>query len=222
MITQTNIHVDIEPIIEQVKSMNIQEWSTPLNETTGNILSGVYTVKAQYKNTPLGNVIDMLDDPGEARLLRLSSEECYTAHTDPDDRYHLSIINPEHSYLIDLESKTMHTLPTDGHVYRMDTSVTHTAINVSAHERIYLNVRVRMPVCRSGSHHLEFIGGDYDWKYNTYYYLMGYLNKGVKAGSVTGLEKISDRELRINCDRDTLDSIQLLVHCAGLKMIEVL
>lgn len=222
MIEQTNIHVDIGPIIEQVRAMNVQEWSTPLNETTGNILSGTYTVKQQYKNTPLGNVIDMLDDPGEARLLRLASEECYTAHTDPDDRYHLSIIDNEHSYLIDLESKTMHQLQCDGYVYRMDTSITHTAINVSASERIYLNVRVRMPTCHDDPYHLKLVGGDYDYKYKVYYYLMGYLNKSIKAGSVTGLEKINDREFYINCDVDTLDNIQLLVKLAGLELVEVL
>jgi hypothetical protein len=159
-----------------------------------------------------------MGDIGEARLLRLDTQETYTAHTDPDDRYHLNIISNEHCYLIDLETKTMHSLPVDGYLYYMDTSITHTAINLGSRERIHLNVRQRMPQCHGTPYHLEFTGGDFDWKYSLYYDLMKFLNLAVKMKDVTGLEKINDREILINCDSTTIEQIRIITSKSGLEL----
>lgn len=225
MIYKTDVHVDIEPIIEQVKQLTITQWDTHLNETTGNLLSGYYTVKEQYKNTPLGNLLTQLEerygDIGEARLLTLDSEDCYAAHCDPDDRYHLSIINNEHSYLLDLESNTMHTVPTDGYVYRMDTSIMHTAVNAGAYSRVQLNVRVRMPMCHDDPYHIVFKGMKFDgWRHYLYYDMMKYLNLRVKDGSVTGLEKITHTELRINCATTVLIDLATMCESIGWTLEE--
>jgi len=210
MIYQTNKHFDIEPIIAQVKALNMEGRSLALNYTEGNLLSGHYLIKPEFVNTPLGNVLEALGDIGEARLLRLASQDVYTAHTDPDDRFHLNIISNEHCYLLDLETRTMHTIPVDGYVYSMDTSIVHSAINLGSTERIHLNVRVRMPRYTVGGYRVSFTGGDFDWKYKLYYKLMGYLNKAVLDGTVTGFDKVTDREFLFNCDETVLDIIKQL------------
>lgn len=212
MIERTLLQFDIEPIIEQVKQLSMTSRSLVLNETKGNILSGDYTTKPEFVDTPLGYVLECMGDIGEARLLRLDTQETYTAHTDPDDRYHLNIISNEHSYLIDLETNTMHSLPVDGYIYYMDTSVVHTAVNFGSRERIHLNVRARMPKCHDNPRHIKFVGGDFDWKYSLYYDLMKFLNLAVKMKDVTGLEKINDREILINCDDITLEQIRIIAN----------
>ena len=226
MITKTQYYFDIEPIIEQVKQMTIDRWDTQLNETEGNLLSGTYTVKEQYVNTPLGNVLETLSkelDIGEARLLKLSSEEAYAAHCDPDDRYHLSIISNEHSYLLDLESKTMHSLPTDGYIYHMDTGITHTAVNVGPYDRVQLNIRQRMPKCHDDPYYLVFEGEKFDgWRHYLYYDLMKYLNRRIKDKGVTGLEKITHTELLINCSVDVLEDISSMANSIGWTVKEKL
>lgn len=216
MIIKTDKYFDIKPIINQVQDLYMTTRSLILNETNGNILSGRYTVKPEFMGTPLGNLLDSLGDIGEARLLRLDSQETYTAHTDPDDRYHLNIISNEHSYLIDLETKQMYSLPVDGYLYYMDTSIVHTAVNFGSTERIHLNIRVRMPQCNSTAYHIEFIGGDFDWKYKLYYDLMKLFNNGVKDKSITGLDKINDREIRINCTNTVLEEIKNISRSCGL------
>ena len=50
MITQTDLHVDLQPIIDQVNSLDLTTRSLQLNETKGNLLTGKYTVKSEYKN----------------------------------------------------------------------------------------------------------------------------------------------------------------------------
>lgn len=208
MIKRTLHAVDLKPIIEQVNKLNSFERSLPLNETTGNLLSGDYVIKQEFINTPIGDALELLGpDIGEARLLRLGHEDVYTAHTDPDDRYHLVIKTTPYSYLLDLESDTMHKLPTDGYFYFMDTSIMHSAINLGGGDRIHLNVRVRMPKFESPGYLMKFSGGSYDWKQRLYNTMMGYINTEVKAGNITGFEKVTERELLINCTPLVLSTI---------------
>lgn len=198
MLTRTDLHFNIEPIIEQVKRLNLTEHSLALNETTGNLLNGPYTIKQEFVGTPLGNVLEALGEIGEARLLRLDSGETYTAHTDPDDRLHLSIISNPYCYLVNLEDNTLHNLPVDGYIWDMDTSIMHSAINLGGRERIHLNVRAVLPQFSKPGKRLTFVGGDFDWKQELYKDIMGFVNKEIKAGRVTGFEKVNDREVLIS------------------------
>lgn len=219
MIKRTLHTVDLQPIIEQVNSLSSFERSLQLNETNGNLLSGDYTIKKEFLNTPLGDALELLgDDIGEARLLRLGHEDVYTAHTDPDDRYHLVIKTTPYSYLLDLESDKMFKLPTDGYFYLMDTSIMHSAINLGGGERIHLNVRVRMPKFKSPGFLMKFNGGSYDWKQRLYNSMMGYINREVKKGNITGFEKVTERELLINCDPLVLSTITQNVIDAGFDI----
>lgn len=207
MLTKLHAIENISEIIAQINEMDINIKRKTLNVTDGNILTGNYTLIAEIVNTPLGNFLNSLGDIGEARLLTLESGESYTAHTDPDDRIHLVITTNPDCYLIDLDNEKMHHLPVDGQIWYMDTGVRHVASNFGGKSRIHLNVRVKLPKITYPCYKISVSGGEYDWKQELYDGLMSYLNYGIKNNNIDGIEKISERELLINCKIDTLNSI---------------
>ena len=203
MIAKMGIKIDIDPVVRQVDALNFDK-SLAINYTEGNILNGPYKTKLEFLGTPLGDVLELLSNPGEARLLKLEHGESYTAHSDPDDRIHLSIITNKHSFLIDFDSEKMYHIPADGELWLMDTSKLHIAGNFGAKPRIHLNIRVALPSVTLPGYLLKVEGGDYDWKQEIYTTLMSFFNLAIKNKIITGFEKISEREVLINCNPEVL------------------
>jgi len=218
MLERLDIKFPIDPIIEQVQSLRFDK-RLNLNETTGPLFSGPYHTKEEFKNTPLGNVLESLGTIGEARLLKLGSAESYTAHADPDDRLHLAIITNPYCYLQDLSNQTMYHVPVDGHIWRMDTGQIHVASNFGGRDRIHLNIRVPLPAFQYPGVLISMEGGDYDWKQELHISFMSYLNRAVKSGLVTGIEKINDKELLLNyTSEEVIKTIASAVIAKGFKI----
>jgi hypothetical protein len=209
---------NIQEIINQVNNMDINKWQNPLNHTTGNILTGDYTLLPELVDTPLGDFLNSLGDIGEARLLLLESGDTYTAHTDPDDRIHLVISTNPYCYLIDIDHEKMYHLPVDGQVWSMDTGIRHVASNFGGKPRIHLNVRERLPKITYPCYKFSIAGGDYDWKQELYDGLMSYLNLNIKTKQITGIEKINDREMLLNCDVNVANDIIYQVYSKGFTV----
>jgi hypothetical protein len=218
MLTKLHKIDNIQEIVDQVLSIESDGKRDYLNETTGNILTGRYTVKTEYLNTPLGNLLESLGDIGEARLLKLVSAESYTAHTDPDDRIHLAIKTTPHSYLIDLDHLNMYHLPVDGQLWLMNTSIEHVASNFDIGQRIHLNIRIRLPEITYPCYKIEVSGGKHDWKHKVYSEIMGYINRSVKAKTITGIEKSNERVLLLNCETEVLDYLRDNVESKGFTI----
>lgn len=209
---------NIDQIVDQVSKLHMVNKSLILNQTDGNLLSGNYVTLPEFKNTPLGDLLDSLGDIGEARLLKLEAAESYTAHTDPDDRIHLVITTNPHCYLIDLEKEKMYHLPVNGELWNMDTGVEHVAVNFGARPRIHLNIRHRLPKYNLPGYHIKVDGGDYDWKQELYSNLMSFINYNIKSGRITGIEKVNERELKLNCDKELLDKITSNIDAKGFTV----
>jgi len=199
----------IEPLIAQVNSLYFEK-RLNLNAPVGSFFGDSWETLPEFKNTPLGNVLDSLGPIGEARLLRLTSAETYTAHADPDDRYHVAIITNPHSYIIDFDSQTLYHLPADGKLWRMDTSRIHVAANFGGRDRIHLNIRLLLPKFDETKPciRIRFDGGDFDWKQESYIEIMPVMNKLIKAGYIFGFDRVNDRELLLNIlDKSLLDPV---------------
>lgn len=205
MLTELQHKFPIQPIIDQVRSLTLDK-RHDLNKPTGKFFNDPWEVKDEFKGTPLGNVLDSIPNCGQARLLTLASGESYTAHTDPDDRVHLAIINNEYSFLVDIDNNKLHHLPVDGQLWLMDTSRVHVAANWGGWDRIQLNVRVLLPHFNPTKSYMYFkvLDGLQDWKQASYIELMGKINQGIKHNIVTGFEAPSERELYINTTRPDL------------------
>jgi hypothetical protein len=150
--------------------------------------------------------------------LLLESGDTYTAHTDPDDRIHLVISTNPYCYLIDIDSEKMYHLPVDGQVWNMDTGIRHVASNFGGKPRIHLNVRERLPVITYPCYKFSVTGGNYDWKQDLYDGLMSYLNLNIKTKQITGIEKINEREMLLNCDVNIANDIIYQVYSKGFTM----
>ena len=112
-----------------------------INEPTGRFFYDPWKLKDEFKETVIQKLMESLPLPvGEARFVVLKPGTCYHSHADIDDRYHLNI-QGQYSYLIDLDTKTMFEIVTDGIWYSMDTSLRHVAANFGSTPRIQLVVR---------------------------------------------------------------------------------
>jgi hypothetical protein len=206
---------NIQEIIDQIESMDFDFKRKPLNYTEGNLLSGNYKVLPEFENTPIGKFLNDLGDMGEARLLILESGETYTAHTDPDDRIHLAITTNPDCYLIDLDKLHMYHLPVDGQVWNMNTGVRHVACNFGGKPRIHLNVRHKLPKFNKPGWDIKVSGGNFDWKQELYDGLMSHINYGIKNKTITGFEKVNERQVHINCSVEEYMSITKMIAKKG-------
>lgn len=209
MLELTNKIFSIDPIVDQVNQLWFEK-RLELNQPTGSFFSDPWETCPEFKNTPLGNVLDNLGPIGEARLLKLTSAETYTAHADPDDRYHLAIVTNPHCHIIDLDNQKLYHLPVDGKLWRMDTSRIHVAANFGGRDRIHLNIRLLLPKFDKSKPfiRIKFEGGDFDWKQESYIEIMPTLNKLIKAGYISGFDRVTDTELLLNIlDKSMLNSV---------------
>jgi hypothetical protein len=199
MLKKLDKQFPIQPIIDQVAAMPYFERFVQLNETDeGRLFNGPYRIKQEFVGTPLGEVLSSLGNIGEARLLKLKPEGSYMAHSDPDDRIHMSILSNEYSRIIDLEEDKMYHLPVDGSLWLMNTGNIHVASNFGAHERIHLNIRVLLPDVVKGYTRFTVEGGDYDWRHIIQITITRWMNRALKSGKVSGLRKIHDKEMLVN------------------------
>lgn len=220
MLKQLDENFAIQPVIDQVAAMPYFEKYVQLNEADeGRLFNGPYRIKSEYVNTPLGNVLAKLGNIGEARLLKLTPGSSYMAHSDPDDRLHMSIVTNEYCKIIDLEHNQMHHLPVDGSVWLMDTGPIHVASNFGARDRIHLNIRVLLPDVTDGWVRFTVDGGDYDWRHAIQISITRWMNRALKEGKMTGIRKLHDREMLVNPkDQACLDELVSVGEQAGFSI----
>ena len=119
MLTELQHKFPIQPIVDQVLGLKLNK-RHDLNSPTGKFFNDPWQTNEEFVGTPLGDVLSVLPNVGQARLLTLDSGESYTAHTDPDDRIHLPIITNEHSYLVDISNNKLYHIPADGRTWYME------------------------------------------------------------------------------------------------------
>ena len=141
MIKQISAYVPLGLIKQaRVEIPNVDSRLT-INEPTGRFFYDPWKLKPEFVGTVWQNILDTLSGPiGEARIIELKEKECYTSHSDIDDRYHLNI-DGQSAYLIDLDSQEMFLTEPDGAWYIMDAGRRHVAANFGPKSRFQLVVR---------------------------------------------------------------------------------
>lgn len=141
MLITTNYTVTDKILQDAIDDLPKIDSRLALNEPTGSFFNDPWVIKPEFVGTVWETILDSLaEDKGEARLIKLAQGVCYPSHADIDDRWHLSI-DGDHSYLIDLETNTMHQSSEAGRWYLMDAGVRHSAANFGSKDRIQLVVR---------------------------------------------------------------------------------
>jgi hypothetical protein len=145
MLVLTNYNISPEVLQQAQKEIPNVDSRLVLNKPTGHFFNDPWEIKPEFQGTVWEQVLDSLAEPkGEARLIKLEQGVCYPSHADIDDRWHMTI-QGNHSYLIDLETNTMHTSDKLGVWYLMDAGRRHTAANFGSCDRIQLVVRKLLP-----------------------------------------------------------------------------
>lgn len=141
MLTRTDYQIPKKLIDLALTQIPSDEFRYTINKPTGLFFYDPWEIKEEFKGTAWSSILNLLPvKTGEARIIILEPGECYQAHADLDDRYHLNLLGDE-SYLIDLENTTLHRLSTDRFWYNMNAGVRHTAMNVGYSTRVQLVVR---------------------------------------------------------------------------------
>jgi hypothetical protein len=141
MLINTTLSVNLDSIQDALMQLPAEGNRTILNKPTGNFFYDPWTIAEEYKDTVWDEILSTLPTPvGEARVIKLDPGTTYYCHADIDDRYHLNLQGNQ-SYLIDINTQTMHKLQADGFWYHMDAGRLHSAVNFGEIYRYQLVVR---------------------------------------------------------------------------------
>ncbi len=141
MLTKTTYTIPVDILHQAADCLPNDTFRSTINQPTGNFFYDPWELKEEYKGTVWETIYQSLPvTVGEARIVNLAPATCYQTHADIDDRYHLNI-SGEECYLIDLDSKEMHKLSTDGIWYEMDAGRLHSATNFGRLLRTQIVIR---------------------------------------------------------------------------------
>jgi len=140
MITYLNKRLTDEMLASAVLQLPDIDFKLTINQPTGDFFYDPWVVAPEFVGTVWEDILSMIpSNVGEARLIRLKKKECYMAHADIDNRWHVPLIMGK-SFLVDLDNNKMHKLA-PGCLYYMDASKDHSAVNFGGEDRVQLVVR---------------------------------------------------------------------------------
>lgn len=194
MLYETEYSFDVSKI-----QSSFDNFKTALNTPTGDFFYDTWEIKPEFKNTIWDDVLKSLPyDIGEARIINLAPGNCYLAHADIDDRYHLTI-SAKQAFLVDLDNQQMYPTVSDNKWYTMNTAHLHSAVNFGDIPRIQLVVRhLLMPSSLATTNVTISPAYDqYDYRYKFDNYISPWLNRANKLGHI---KKFTYNKDRINFD----------------------
>lgn len=140
MISKTPYSVS-KDTLKTIANIEIDIFRESLNEPTGDFFYDPWVIKPKFAGSAIEQALEILPDHiGEARIITLESGDCYFAHSDIDDRYHLNI-SGDCAALINLETKESWFLTNDCFWYDMDAGPVHSAASFGQHNRKQIVVR---------------------------------------------------------------------------------
>lgn len=142
MINKLSYNVPTSVLNEAVYAASLTtDFKLTLNTPTGDFFYDSWVIKKEFKNTIWETILASLPySIGEARLIRLRPESCYTIHADIDDRLHLNLTG-NNIFLVDLSEDILHKILSDLHWYEMNAGKLHSAVNFGSKDRYQLVVR---------------------------------------------------------------------------------
>lgn len=211
MITRTKHLVDIALIEEAMSSFNTEDFKTTLNEPTGSFFYDGWRIKDEYKDTIWEELLTTLrvSNHGEARIIKLDIERCYTMHADIDDRWHLALTKDK-NFLVDLENLKMHSTRL-GYWYYMNTGVLHSAVNFSDNPRYQLVVRqllTNAEISNSSKIKIAVKGEHARYKFDST--ISPWLNKANKDHKLNSFT-VNDNVVEFNMPTADVESLQRII-----------
>lgn len=206
MLQLTPYSVPLE-LIEGIDKSQLTNLRESINQPTGDFFYDPWIIKDEYKGTVWEKLLAVFpNNIGEARIIILEAETCYTKHSDIDDRYHLNLHGDE-GYLIDLEALELYHLQKDGIWYDMNAGILHTAASFGEQKRVQLVVR-KLLQKNLLEHPVEVSilpGGD-NPRYTFDNKLSPWLNYANKTGKINNFRG-NNGNVKFDIDREFLDEL---------------
>lgn len=208
MLEKTAIKCSAAKIFELTK--HLEPGKNSVNLPTGDFFYDQWKIEDRFKNTEIEKLLSSIPDCGEARIIVMKPGESYSAHSDIDDRYHVTL-DAENSFLIDLDNNEMHKLEVDDIVYVMDTGRIHTAANFGYKNRYQLVIRrllkrneLKDPVsivCKA-------FNIPYNFRYQFDQTMSVFLNHANKKSYITNFKKVSDKIITFDIEKTMLEQLK--------------
>ena len=221
MIYPTKYIVAKELLDTAYKSLPEIEFKFTLNKPSGDFFYDPWSIKEEFKNTIWNKIYDSLpvENKGEARLIKLDIERCYTGHADIDDRWHLSFDTNE-SYLINLESNHMYQ-PEPGIWYTMNAGVLHSAVNFGDKSRYQLVVRELLPKCNlidPINLTLQLHDAPENYRYILDHHISPKLNALCKDKKISNFNPINDRHIVLTIEKSSLSELNTAITATNINI----
>jgi hypothetical protein len=156
ILKETQIRFDVDKILDVYKL--VESYKTADNQIAitsysgSDLLSGVGRIESLHHqekdysklNSPfIGTYLEEVHNTlvsefnvVRGRFMNLPGKRCYTYHVDPTWRLHIPLIaNPSSIFVI---ADKVYRLPNMGSVYLINTTIVHTAINMSVYDRLHI------------------------------------------------------------------------------------
>jgi hypothetical protein len=96
-------------------------------------------INPEFRGTYFEEILTSLPFPfGRTRIMWIPPQKCYPVHTDHSIRYHLALDTHDGAFIMYPEAGKIYHIPADGHLYRMDARLPHTAVNCGPLERAHM------------------------------------------------------------------------------------
>lgn len=192
MLTATAYTITADQLAHAQKSIDLAVSRNRLNRATGRFFYDPWQIDPKYSNTVWADILGSLPQPiGEARIITLKPQSCYSQHADIDNRWHLNLTG-EAGYLVNLDHHSTYPLRADCTWYMMQAQHVHTAMNVGRDFRSQLVVRQLLTAGNFESHvHVRitshrFTADDSRYVFDTT--ISPWLNRQDKLGHIRDFE----------------------------------
>lgn len=213
MLNKTNYTVPVELLQEALDNLPEDTYRITLNQPMGHFFYDPWVIKDEFKDTVWDRLLSAIQEPvGEARIIKLESGQSYWSHADIDDRWHLGLCGNE-SYLIDLETHTLHRTQQDGIWYDMDAGKLHTAANFGQVPRLQFVVRQllnRSVLINPVAVEISKAEDVFDYRYQFDHVLSPYLNRINKLGIINNFS-YRDDIVRFNIESSYVNELHTVV-----------
>ena len=99
MFTPTDIRVDAEALLQSVKNSALEQdrydsmLKLDINQSITSFYYDAWQLKPEYSSPEMRELFDQLGPVGQAKIVSIPPGTSYHAHSDIEDRYHITLQN---------------------------------------------------------------------------------------------------------------------------------
>ena len=224
MFTATPHRVNSSELLELFRSVQLKQdqhddmFKLDINLPTGEFYYDPWQLKPEYEHTAVAQLLHQLAPVGQAKIVSIPPGQCYLAHSDVEDRYHVTL-QSEHSYVLDITHQQQYACVADDRVYHMNTAQLHTVMNAGYVPRIQLVVRqllTRHTLVNPVHVHIEATEAPYNLRQQWDQHILVWCNLANKQGVMTDFDPMnSEAQVQFRMERDQVDSLRSVLGQCG-------